>query len=102
MKQDAPLSPDMPGRDSQASPGESGSRWALWRRVKSAISNEHPAVTAPAAPAALALDHDRARELLIAQSDGLLPAAEANALSAHLLTCDSCYRFAQDLASGRR
>lgn len=86
---------------------DSGSRWRLWDRLKTAISSEHPAVTAPSkaassSPAGPTLDHDRARQLLVAQRDCLLPAADANALSAHLLTCDSCYRFAQDLAARSR
>lgn len=109
---------------------ESGSRWALWRRVKSAISSEHPAIPTPTSPSpapatssasstassALSpassypgaharehlLDHARARQLLLAQHTALLPPTEANALSTHLLTCDSCYRFAQDLAASRR
>jgi hypothetical protein len=113
MKQDAPLGPTIPNRDPQADPREdSGSRWALLRRLKSAISSEHPAVTMPAAPetsgiharpdARGGLDHERARQLLLAQLDTLLPPAEANALSAHLLTCDACYRFAQDIAAQRR
>ena len=45
------------------------------------------------------LTHERARELLLRQSGELLPAAEANALADHLLTCDECYRFAQDVAA---
>lgn len=45
------------------------------------------------------MTHERARELLLRQSGELLPAAEANALADHLLTCDACYRFAQDVAA---
>jgi hypothetical protein len=113
MKQDAPLGPTTPERDAQSDPREdSSSRWALLRRIKSAISTEHPAVTMPASPETSGtharqsghydLDHDRARQLLLAQRDVLLPPAEANALSAHLLTCDACYRFAQQIAAQRR
>jgi len=102
MEQDAPLGPTTPRREEGDPREESGSRWALWRRVKSAISNEHPAITVSAPSAAPALDHGRARELLLAQRDTLLPPEEANALSAHLIACDSCYRFAQDLAAGQR
>ena len=48
------------------------------------------------------LTHERARDLISAQTVGLLPAAEANALADHLLVCDACYRFAQDVAAQRR
>ncbi len=49
--------------------------------------------------ASIEMTHERARELLLRQSGELLPAAEANALADHLLTCDACYRFAQDVAA---
>lgn len=48
------------------------------------------------------LTHERARELIVAQTTQLLPPAEANALADHLLICDDCYRFAQDVAAQRR
>ncbi len=48
------------------------------------------------------LTHERARELIVVQTTGLLPPADANALADHLLTCDDCYRFAQDVAAQRR
>ncbi|HUY76638.1 MAG TPA: hypothetical protein VMV29_07685 [Ktedonobacterales bacterium] len=48
------------------------------------------------------LTHERARELIVAQTTQLLPPAEANALADHLLICDACYRFAQDVAAQRR
>lgn len=48
------------------------------------------------------LTHERARDLITAQTVGLLPPAEANALADHLLICDACYRFAQDVAAQRR
>jgi hypothetical protein len=46
--------------------------------------------------------HERARQLILEQTQRLLPAAEANALADHLLTCDPCYRFAQDTAAKER
>ncbi len=98
----------MPAAEAPRDPhDDSGPRWKLWDRLKTAISSEHPAVAAPSkaispSPAGPPLDHDRARRLLVAQRSALLPAADANALSAHLLTCDPCYRFAQDLAARSR
>jgi len=54
------------------------------------------------APTGGELSHERARELIVAQTTRLLPPAEANALADHLLICDDCYRFAQDVAAQRR
>ena len=48
------------------------------------------------------IDHERARRLIREQTRRLLPAAHANALADHLLTCDSCYRYAQDEAARER
>ena len=47
------------------------------------------------------MTHERARDLIQRQQDTLLPPSEANALANHLLDCDACYRFAQDLAAQR-
>lgn len=48
------------------------------------------------------VDHDRARQLILEQTERLLPANEANLLSDHLLVCDRCYRFAQEVAARER
>lgn len=48
------------------------------------------------------IDHERARRLIREQTQRLLPPADANALADHLLTCDACYKFAQDLAAKER
>lgn len=48
------------------------------------------------------IDHDLARQLILDQSHRLLPADEANALADHLLVCDKCFRFAQDIAHQER
>jgi hypothetical protein len=48
------------------------------------------------------IDHERARRLIREQTHRLLPPADANALADHLLTCDACYKFAQDLAAKER
>lgn len=50
----------------------------------------------------LPIDHARARELIVEQTQRLLPASEANALADHLLECDRCFRFAQDVAHQER
>lgn len=47
------------------------------------------------------LTHARACALLLKQQDSLLPPADANALAAHLLDCDACYRYAQEIAVRR-
>lgn len=54
----------------------------------------------PAGPTII--DHARARELILEQTQRLLPATEANALADHLLECDRCFRFAQDVAHQER
>jgi hypothetical protein len=51
---------------------------------------------------AATIDHDRARELIQEQTRRLLPPQEANALADHLLVCDRCYRYAQDVAHQER
>ena len=48
------------------------------------------------------IGHDRARELILEQSRRLLPPSEANALADHLVACDRCFRFAQDVAELER
>lgn len=48
------------------------------------------------------IDHERARRLIREQNQRLLPPADANALADHLLTCDSCYKYAQDIAAQER
>lgn len=48
------------------------------------------------------ISHDRARELILEQSRRLLPPSEANALADHLVECDRCFRFAQDVAELER
>lgn len=48
------------------------------------------------------IDHEYARHLLDEQVHRLLPPAEANALADHLLTCDKCFRYAQDVAAHER
>ena len=48
------------------------------------------------------IDHERARKLILEQSERLLPAPDANALADHLLVCDRCYRFAQEVAARER
>lgn len=54
-------------------------------------------------PAARAtIDHARARALILEQTQRLLPASEANALADHLLECDRCFRYAQDVAHQER
>ncbi|HLZ24442.1 MAG TPA: hypothetical protein VKQ30_20195, partial [Ktedonobacterales bacterium] len=50
----------------------------------------------------LIIDHARARELILEQNQRLLPASEANALADHLLECDRCFRYAQDVAHEER
>ena len=54
----------------------------------------------PAGP--MTIDHARARELILEQTQRLLPASEANALADHLLECDRCFRYAQDVAHQER
>jgi hypothetical protein len=51
---------------------------------------------------AAAIGHDRARELINEQTRRLLPPQEANALADHLLVCDRCFRYAQDVAHQER
>src|SRR5215472_5411508 len=51
---------------------------------------------------ATAIDHDRAHELINEQTRRLLPPQEANALADHLLVCDRCFRYAQDIAHQER
>jgi hypothetical protein len=48
------------------------------------------------------IDHERARQLILMQTERLLPPLEANALADHLLECDRCFRFAQDIAHQER
>ena len=48
------------------------------------------------------LDHERAQQLIMEQAQTLLPPNVANALADHLLTCDRCFRFAQDVAHQER
>jgi hypothetical protein len=48
------------------------------------------------------IGHDRARELILEQTRRLLPPSEANALADHLVECDRCFRFAQDVAELER
>lgn len=48
------------------------------------------------------LDHERAQQLIMEQAQALLPPNVANALADHLLTCDRCFRFAQDMAHQER
>ena len=48
------------------------------------------------------IDHQRARWLIRQQTQRLLPASDANALADHLLACDTCYKYAQDLAAQER
>lgn len=55
----------------------------------------------PELPAS-AIDHERARELIQEQTRRLLPPQEANALADHLLVCDRCFRYAQDVAHQER
>jgi hypothetical protein len=57
-----------------------------------------PTPEAPGDP----IDHTRAQQLILEQTQRLLPPADANALADHLLACDRCYRFAQDVASRER
>lgn len=53
-------------------------------------------------PSESTLDHERAQQLIIEQARTLLPPSVANALADHLLTCDRCFRFAQDVAHQER
>jgi hypothetical protein len=46
--------------------------------------------------------HEHARELIREQIHTLLPADEANALADHLLECDTCFKYAQDIAHEER
>ena len=48
------------------------------------------------------LSHERAQQLIIEQAQTLLPPTVADALADHLLTCDRCFRFAQDVAHQER
>jgi hypothetical protein len=48
------------------------------------------------------IDHERARQLILEQNEHLLAAPDANALAEHLLVCDRCYRFAQEVAARER
>jgi hypothetical protein len=48
------------------------------------------------------ISHERARQLILEQTERLLPPADANALADHLFICDPCYRFAQDVAARER
>ncbi len=52
--------------------------------------------------AVTSIGHDRARELILDQARRLLPPSEANALADHLVECDRCFRFAQDVAELER
>ena len=67
-------------------------------RDASFVPAEDTADTAPA----WAIDHERARQLVLDQANRLLPPDEANALADHLLACDKCFRFAQDVAHQER
>ncbi len=49
-----------------------------------------------------AIDHERARALILEQTRRLLPPPDANALADHLIACDRCFRFAQDVAAQER
>ncbi|GEM_PF-2225829 len=51
---------------------------------------------------AATISHSRARELIQEQTRRLLPPQEANALADHLLVCDRCFRYAQDIAHQER
>lgn len=62
------------------------------------LHDEESGATQPAQE----IDHERARQLILDQSHRLLPPDEANALADHLLTCDKCFRFAQDIAHQER
>lgn len=53
-------------------------------------------------PSETTLDHERAQQLILEQARTLLPPNVANALADHLLTCDRCFRFAQDVAHQER
>lgn len=48
------------------------------------------------------VDHEYARLLIEEQTRRQLPPAEANALADHLLICDRCFRYAQDVAARER
>gem|GEM_PF-3900144 len=48
------------------------------------------------------LSHEHARELIREQTHTLLPPDEANALADHLVECDSCFKYAQDIAHEER
>jgi hypothetical protein len=54
------------------------------------------------APQSGDISHERARQLILEQTERLLPPADANALADHLFSCDPCYRFAQDVADRER
>jgi hypothetical protein len=53
-------------------------------------------------PSETTLTHERAQQLIVEQAQSLLPPTVANALADHLLTCDRCFRFAQDVAHQER
>ncbi len=48
------------------------------------------------------ISHERAHELVDEQTHRLLPPQDANALADHLLVCDRCFRYAQDVAHQER
>lgn len=68
---------------------------------------EHPEMVGPVSesvdlPSETTLTHERAQQLIVEQAQSLLPPTVANALADHLLTCDRCFRFAQDVAHQER
>ena len=67
------------------------------------LDSEPPSVGEEEMPVGpITIDHARARELILEQKQRLLPASEANALADHLLECDRCFRYAQDVAHQER
>lgn len=79
---------------------ESPKHMAFERHAEPAKPHEGNGETETTGP--LAIDHARARALILEQTQHLLPPAEANALADHLLACDRCFRFAQDVAHQER
>ena|SRR5215469_1746973 len=71
-------------------------------RLDSGSTEEPTEEETPSQFPAASIGHDRARELINEQTRRLLPPQEANALADHLLVCDRCFRYAQDIAHQER
>lgn len=96
------LGPDWPGpEDPEAGQPFSASDMAAWNGRDDEDDGDDPD-TDTSAPEHVAITHERAAALLRDGAPERLSPADANALAAHLMTCDACFRLAQDEAAARR